>query len=127
VRLCTPLPCDKADDTKHASQDRRESCGRCPRMLRTAPGDAKQETGGAADKQECAEPVHAPRVVSERQIDVFDEEQRSQKTQEAEREVDVEAPAPGRALHKGTTDHWPDNATNGPRGEHHGEVLGPLS
>lgn len=105
MRLCTPLPCDKADDTKHASQDRRESCGRCPRMLRTAPGDAKQETGGAADKQE----------------------QRSQKTQEAEREVDVEAPAPGRALHKGTTDHWPDNATNGPRGEHHGEVLGPLS
>jgi len=46
-------------------------------MLRAAPGDAKQETGGAADKQECAEPVHAPRVISERQVDVVNKEQRS--------------------------------------------------
>lgn len=126
MRLGTPLPCNEDGDAKHAGQDGREGCCRCPRMLRTAPGDAKQETGGAANKQECAEPVHAPRAIGRRQVDVVDEEQRSKEAYEAEREIDIEAPAPGGFLDERTTDHRPDNAANGPRGEYHGEVLGPL-
>ena len=99
-------------------------------MLHAAPGEADKEACQAAHKQDCAHPVHLPQLLSERNgrgATRADEHARGDEADDAEREVDVKAPAPRCPLDESPAHHRTDDAADRPRAKDDGEVLGALS
>jgi hypothetical protein len=95
------------------SQRDRFHSRRSPKILRTAPGDADEKTRYTAHKQERTSPAHLLQPVCKWQIqDVAwaDKEECGNKSKAAEREADVEAPAPGGVLYEGSAENKSNNS-----------------
>jgi hypothetical protein len=101
VGLLEALPEEECDKCGKSCDDGRQCCSRVPWMLDASPGQSDEEAGHAADEDHNTNPVGLLELL--RQCEISDsvetnEHDRDGEANEAEGEVDNEAPAPGCSL-----------------------------
>jgi hypothetical protein len=107
VGLLEALPEEECDKSDKSYDDGCQRCSRIPWMLDASPGQSDQETGHAADKDNNTDPVGLLELLRQREIGdsvETNEHDRNDEANEAEWEVDDEAPTPGCTLCEYTAD-----------------------
>jgi hypothetical protein len=107
VGLLEALPEEESDECEETCNDGRQRRSRVPWMLDASPGQSYEEAGHATNEDYNTDPIGMLKLL--RQSEISDpvetnENDRNDEANEAEGEVDDEAPTPGRSLCEYTTD-----------------------